>query len=122
MYLCSVCGKSFSRKNVCRRHELNVHHKLGMQTCKVCKKNMRSDNLVKHMETHTERKAKTISCEYCGMVFPSNTLLNVHRGDVHGKFYSSIKYTYLITTILNNRTHGDKRANSTYYKLGNQIL
>lgn len=50
LHVCSVCKKSFSRKDSRERHELTVHHHRQMERCGICFKVMRKDNLRVHMK------------------------------------------------------------------------
>ena len=53
MYLCSVCGKSFSSKKTLKRHQESTHRQSAGFSCQVCSKYFyRKDVIRKHMKTH----------------------------------------------------------------------
>lgn len=122
MYQCPVCEKSFANKKTCRRHERNIHHKLGTSACSVCDKSMRQDNLIKHMKTHEQPK-DLVLCDRCGMCFHSTSLLDKHRREVHGNvFFLSFINININMVKLYNSERDNKPADSSIYKLCDQFL
>lgn len=80
MFLCEVCGKSFSTHLHLKRHIHTVHSKSFQATCKICKTELkRKDNLKRHMEIHNKEKTnKQLLCEICGLCFTSAKMMNKH--------------------------------------------
>lgn len=67
MFSCSVCVKTFSRKDSLKRHINNFHKQCGFVQCSVCDHLMRKDDLVRHMKVHggsaEKRTRNTINIE-----------------------------------------------------------
>ncbi|XP_061622794.1 gastrula zinc finger protein XlCGF8.2DB-like [Phyllopteryx taeniolatus] len=75
-FSCSVCGKSFGRKQHMLRHT-RAHTGEKPFTCSVCgKKFTQKPNLIHHMRTHTGEKP--FSCSVCGKTFPQKPNLIQH--------------------------------------------
>ena len=48
---CTLCRKTFKRRDCFRRHQLSIHHRKTEVTCSKCdKKFARKDNLKKHIK------------------------------------------------------------------------
>ncbi|XP_059487099.1 zinc finger and BTB domain-containing protein 24-like isoform X11 [Neocloeon triangulifer] len=79
-FLCSFCGRNYSRKDDCKTH-MKSH--LGKTTCSVCSKTFCTvSHLKKHMEMHSGRT----KCAVCGKLFSSVGNLQTHLRVVHNTF------------------------------------
>lgn len=84
MFECVICNKQFSRKSSCKRHQLNIHQKLYMESCPICAKNVRKDYLKRHLKTHQSPPDQVIR-------------LNKEEANIHGSYnYTCINLNYTI--------------------------
>jgi len=95
-HVCSICLKTFAKKDHLARHETVVH--LGVrQTCPFC--NNQFSNLDKHIKTkhggdQSMKETKCLyPCDLCNKVFNKKSILNTHQQTVHGIAVASKKET-----------------------------
>lgn len=74
---CSVCNRSFDKRDRLRIHVLHVHEKHRPHECTVCGKRFsQSSSLNKHMRVHSgERPYK---CPHCVKAFTASSILRTH--------------------------------------------
>ncbi|XP_048579516.1 PR domain zinc finger protein 14 isoform X2 [Nematostella vectensis] len=74
---CTLCDRSFEKRDRLRIHVLHVHHKHRPHQCSVCSKRFsQSSSLNKHMRVHSgERPYK---CPYCEKAFTASSILRTH--------------------------------------------
>ncbi|XP_070813966.1 zinc finger protein 2-like isoform X1 [Chaetodon trifascialis] len=76
LFSCSVCGKSYQRKNSLRNH-MELHSEGKRLSCSVCKKTFQfRRNFTRHMSIHTGEKP--FSCSVCGLTFRQKDNLKQH--------------------------------------------
>ena len=77
-YICSYCGKGFTRSNDTKRHEL-IHNREGALECDQCDKTFRDKfGLERHKLTHTGGSQEAYVCQTCGKNFFEESEFNVH--------------------------------------------
>ena len=82
-FSCLICGKCFSRKVDCKRHERTVHLKIKPFPCEMCNMSFAErDKLKNHMRIHTGEKP--FSCVVCGKNFARKQDCKKHQKSVHG--------------------------------------
>ena len=75
-YTCNVCGKSFGRQDVLRRHEKSHENFCTSHICSICGQLFgRKDTLRRHEKSH--EKAHT--CNICGKSFGRQDVLKRHE-------------------------------------------
>lgn len=80
-FVCEVCGKSFTRKDVLKVHML-IHSDSRDFQCEVCGLSFRSKfHLQRHMNTHLEKV--DVVCDFCGQVFHRLDAFNLHLKKAH---------------------------------------
>ena len=74
---CTVCNRSFDKRDRLRIHVLHVHEKHRPHQCAVCSKRFsQSSSLNKHMRVHSgERPYK---CPHCVKAFTASSILRTH--------------------------------------------
>lgn len=74
---CTVCNRSFDKRDRLRIHVLHVHEKHRPHQCTVCGKRFsQSSSLNKHMRVHSgERPYK---CPHCVKAFTASSILRTH--------------------------------------------
>ncbi|XP_031551340.1 PR domain zinc finger protein 14-like [Actinia tenebrosa] len=74
---CSLCDRSFEKRDRLRIHVLHVHQKYRPHQCNVCTKRFsQSSSLNKHMRVHSgERPYK---CPFCEKAFTASSILRTH--------------------------------------------
>lgn len=74
---CSICNRSFDKRDRLRIHVLHVHEKHRPHECTVCGKRFsQSSSLNKHMRVHSgERPYK---CPHCVKAFTASSILRTH--------------------------------------------
>lgn len=74
---CTVCNRSFDKRDRLRIHVLHVHEKHRPHQCAVCGKRFsQSSSLNKHMRVHSgERPYK---CPHCVKAFTASSILRTH--------------------------------------------
>ena len=75
MYVCKICGKTFSLPGLLKRH-IKVHSKERPLVCEICGKRFKlSKSLNRHRRIHSDVKE---CCEFCGKGFNSSCNLRAH--------------------------------------------
>ncbi|KAJ3341035.1 hypothetical protein HDU91_000774 [Kappamyces sp. JEL0680] len=76
-YLCTICGRTFSRSYNLRSHE-KIHDTQKPFECGVCgQKFARNHDLTRHGKTHSQ--LKPYSCDLCGRLFARKDALRRHE-------------------------------------------
>ena len=75
-YLCCVCNRAFSRKDILRRHVKSLHLKEHFQ-CSQCTE-VRKFNRKDHYRSHQLKVHGTVLCEECGAGFRETKSLKHH--------------------------------------------
>ena len=85
-YSCEKCGKSFSTKNIYKRHQL-IHNEGNERNfqCEHCGSSFVSITKLKWHKLRVHQQYKTEMCDSCGISFGSENLLKNHVIDVHGE-------------------------------------
>ncbi|XP_058826263.1 zinc finger protein 226-like [Topomyia yanbarensis] len=81
-YVCTYCGKKFSRPFHLKLHE-NTHTKAIMFQCKYCSKfkTTSRSGLLRHERIHTAEKP--FKCDLCDARFAQSNSLQLHKNGVH---------------------------------------
>ncbi|KAK4329343.1 hypothetical protein Pmani_000292 [Petrolisthes manimaculis] len=78
MYVCEVCGNTFSRDTTLREHIQFVHTKKQQFKCAICEfTTHRPSTMRKHLEGHTQVEPVVV-CPVCGALFKSKRNLKAH--------------------------------------------
>ncbi|CAI2356157.1 unnamed protein product [Caenorhabditis sp. 36 PRJEB53466] len=74
---CTICSRSFEKRDRLRIHILHVHENHRPHTCSVCQKAFsQSSSLNKHLRVHSgERPYK---CSFCPKAFTASSILRTH--------------------------------------------
>ncbi|XP_058454281.1 zinc finger protein 287-like [Malaya genurostris] len=82
-FVCTYCGKKFSRSFHLKLHE-NTHTKSIMFQCKFCKfKTTSRSGLLRHERIHTSEKP--FKCDLCDARFTQSNALQLHKNGRHSK-------------------------------------
>lgn len=74
---CSLCDRSFEKRDRLRIHVLHVHQKYRPHQCTVCNKRFsQSSSLNKHMRVHSGDRP--YQCPYCNKAFTASSILRTH--------------------------------------------
>jgi len=80
-YTCKTCGRSFTRVDTLKKHEL-THSGLKPHACEVCEKTFsRRDGLNRHVKRHDKNVG--FPCEKCSKRFMSRSDLERHEMAMH---------------------------------------
>ena len=80
-YVCTVCGKQFTRKGNLTAHS-NIHNRETVYSCSLCEKRFSSwSGLCKHMNIHSDK----YMCRECGKCCHDNDSLAVHMRSHSGE-------------------------------------
>ena len=91
LYACSICNKSFARKDYCKRHMLS-HENGNTFDCQMCnKKFTHKYHLTQHMNFHKE--IRDYECNICSFTAKFKFNLVKHK-KTHIRYYDSITDTY----------------------------
>jgi len=74
---CSLCDRSFDKRDRLRIHVLHVHEKHRPHQCTVCNKRFsQSSSLNKHMRVHSGERP--YQCPHCDKSFTASSILRTH--------------------------------------------
>uniref|UniRef100_A0A183CC04 Ribosomal_L7Ae domain-containing protein n=1 Tax=Globodera pallida TaxID=36090 RepID=A0A183CC04_GLOPA len=75
---CSLCSRSFEKRDRLRIHVLHVHERYRPHECPSCLKTFsQSSSLNKHLRTHSGERP--YQCPHCEKAFTASSILRTHR-------------------------------------------
>ncbi len=84
-FCCTLCDKSFAEKKTLTRHIDAIHHKLKPFSCTLCDKSfIAKSDLNRHVGTVHE-KLKCFTCTFCYNIFSTKSNLSRHVDEIHKK-------------------------------------
>lgn len=116
-FVCTYCGKNFSRGTHLRQHE-NIHTKSVVFSCKHCSNFTATSRsaLLRHERIHTAEKP--FKCDLCDAQFNQSNGLSSHKVNVHNQdrpFFcelcgEDIRFKTKYTLRVHMRTHEKKES------------
>ena len=84
VYICEICNRKFSRKDILNRHIKSIHEKVQYKCSECSYVTNRKDTLKRHIsEVHLNLRLH--ECQYCGLKFNQSGTLQRHIQSVHSK-------------------------------------
>jgi uncharacterized Zn-finger protein len=81
-FICTVCGKSYLKKEMLNRHILNHDPDKKKHKCDICGQGFpRNDQLKRHKISHSA--TASFKCDYCDKSFKRKDGLDRHIRDLH---------------------------------------
>jgi len=108
-YLCTVCGKQFTTKQLLNRHK-QTHTAGKLYSCSQCEKRFKTQHHLKiHMNVHSSK----YKCAECGKCFRCNTYLTIHGRSHSGEkpfecTVCSKQFSQSGTLAAHSKTHSEE--------------